>query len=585
MTRNDPDLRAEPRPVSAPWPDLVLPIGIFLLAFAVRLFYLFRIETFPLFYHLIGDAQSYDEWAQRIAAGEWWGEGVFYQAPLYPYFLGFLQSLLGHDLWWIRVVQILLGAASCSLLYWAGKLFFCRWAGMAAGLILSLYAPAIFAEGLIQKAVLDLFLATLSLVLLASVQRNPHRGKCAAIGALLGLLVLTRENAAVWLLVVPVWIWFYFAKLQPKCRAGWIGAFLIGVSIVLLPVGLRNWKVGGEFTLTTAQMGTNFFIGNNPLADGTYIPLRAGRGDPKYEQKDATEIAAQALGRALSPREVSAYWLWRSWDYIRSEPLDWIRLMGRKWLIVWNVRELEDADDFYLYQRWSWLLRVLGWANHFGLLVPLAAMGLVLTWRQWRELWLLYALLLTFALTVALFYVFGRYRLAMVPALALFAGASLSQYGLLFRQRRVRQGLIAAAALLLTIAMVYWPVMGERTPSAAGLNNLGIVLAQQGRIDMAIRSYQLALQAEPRFIVAHYNLATLLARHGKVDEAILHLHEAIKINPGYAMAHNKLGEITAAQGDVKGAVVHFREAVRIQPQLAEARRNLEKALALRSKKP
>lgn len=585
MTRNHPDLRAEPRTVPVPRPDLVLPLGIFLLAFAVRLFYLFQIETFPLFYHLIGDARSYDEWAQRIAAGEWLGEGVFYQAPLYPYFLGLLQSLFGHDLWWIRVVQILVGAASCSLLYWAGKLFFCRWAGIAAGLILSLYAPAIFAEALIQKAVLDLFLATLSLVLLASVQRKPYWAKCAAIGTLLGLLVLTRENAAVWLLVVPAWIWFYFAKLQPKHRAGWIGAFLIGLSIVLLPMGLRNWKVGGEFTLTTAQMGPNFFIGNNPLADGTYIPLRAGRSDPRYEQTDASEIAEQALGRALSPREVSAYWLRRSWDYIRSEPLDWIRLMGRKWLIVWNVRELEDADDFYLYQRWSWLLRVLGWANHFGLLVPLAAMGVVLTWRQRRELWLLYALLLTFALTVALFYVFGRYRLAMVPSLALFAGASLSQFGALFRERRVRQGLIAVAASLLSIVMVYWPVMGERAPSAAGLNNLGIVLAQQGRIAMAIRSYQLALQAEPRSIVAHYNLAGLLAKHGKIDEAILHLREAIKINPGYAMAHNKLGEVMAAQGDLDGAIVHFSEALRVQPELAEARRNLEKALALRGKKP
>ncbi len=46
----------------------------------------------PLFYHLTGDARSYDEWAQQIASGNWLGRKVYYDAPLYPYFLGFLQE-------------------------------------------------------------------------------------------------------------------------------------------------------------------------------------------------------------------------------------------------------------------------------------------------------------------------------------------------------------------------------------------------------------------------------------------------------------------------------------------------------------
>ena len=35
---------------------------------------------------MMGDAQSYHAWAQEIAAGNWIGDDVFYQAPLYPYF-------------------------------------------------------------------------------------------------------------------------------------------------------------------------------------------------------------------------------------------------------------------------------------------------------------------------------------------------------------------------------------------------------------------------------------------------------------------------------------------------------------------
>jgi hypothetical protein len=57
-----------------------------------------------------------------------------------------------------------------------------------------------------------------------------------------------------------------------------------------------------------------------------------------------------------------------------------------EWLLVWNAREIEDSDDFYIYQRWSWLLVFLAWFNHFGILAPLAVVGIFLTVKQWRHL-------------------------------------------------------------------------------------------------------------------------------------------------------------------------------------------------------
>jgi hypothetical protein len=44
-----------------------------------------QIRSAPFFTVLMGDSHGYDEWAQRIAGGEWLGHEVFYQAPLYPY--------------------------------------------------------------------------------------------------------------------------------------------------------------------------------------------------------------------------------------------------------------------------------------------------------------------------------------------------------------------------------------------------------------------------------------------------------------------------------------------------------------------
>lgn len=251
--------------------------------------------------------------------------------------------------------------------------------------------------------------------------------------------------------------------------------------------------------------------------------------------------------------------------------------------MTWNVRELEDTEDFYLYKNWSGLLRVLGWANHFGVLAPLAALGLVLTWGQRRKLWLLYLLLGTLAFSVTLFYVFGRYRFSMVPLLTLFAGAGLTGLFALLRERSMRQLLTRAAVLLLAAAAVHWP-MGEPGPSASALNNLGIALARQGRTAEAIRSYELAIRARPAFAVAHNNLAATLARQGKLDEAIRYYQEAVRIDPDYATAHNNLGVALARRGDLEGAAIHFRLALRIQPQFAEAHQNLSRALAQQGKR-
>ncbi len=556
-----------------PWIDLILCVGFFVLALAVRLLYLSQVKRIPLFYNLVSDSLSYDEWAQRIAAGDWLGRGVFYQAPLYPYFLGLLEAAVGRDLLLIRVVQAILGAASCTLLLLTGKYFFSRATGILAAFLLALYAPAIFFDGLIQKAVLDLFLITLLLLLLGRAQQRPSWIYFVTAGVVLGLLGLSRENALILAFVVIFWAWFYFTQQRPLIRLAWVGIFLVGLALVLVPVGLRNLEIGGEFMLTTSQLGTNFFIGNNPSANGMYASLRPGHADAQFERQDATEIAEQALRRPLSPGEVSTYWLGRALAFIQSHPTDWLRLMWKKWLITWNVREIEDSDDFYLYQQWSWLLKVLGGMN-FGILAPIASLGIALTWRRWRKLWLLYLLLGSLAFSVALFYVFARYRFSIVPLVVLFAGAGLAELPVLFKEWKFRQLIVASAVLLLSLSIVQWPVIGRPGPSVAGYNNIGNAFMKLGMVKEAIENYQQALRIDPMSEVAHYNIGSLLGQQGELNAAGYHLREAIKGHPDYVEARSNLGNVLMMQGDLKGAIEQFREVLKVNPALSKTRFNL-----------
>jgi tetratricopeptide (TPR) repeat protein len=552
---------------------------IFGCAFLLRLIYLFQIDSIPLFFNLAGDGRTYDEWAQRIAAGDWLGSGVFYQAPLYPYFVGVMQFVFGHDLWLIRLVQITLGAVSCGLLFIAGRNLFSYPAGLAAALLLACYAPAIFFDGLIEKSILDLFLLSLLLALVTRAMERPRWPQWLALGAVLGLLSLSRENALVLAAVVPVWIGFYFSRESGQKRLRWAGIFLGGLLLVLAPVGLRNFTVGGEFKLTTSQFGPNFFIGNNPSADGTYGSIAKNIGEPQLEGIDATRLAERALGRKLTAGEVSDYWLEKSWSYIRSEPLAWLRLFAAKWLLIWNRHEIEDSDDFYIYQQWSSLLSLLGWINHFGLLAPLAAVGLWLTRKQWRRLSLFYAMIVSLAFSVAIFYVFGRYRFPLVPLLALFAGAAVIPLVSFYKEGAWHK--LAAAGLIFIVSALIanWPIHGSSGPGAAGYNNLSNAYYKQGKVEEAINTALKAIALKPDYGVAHYNLGNLYAGQGRFDRAQTHFQEALRLYPNYADAWSNLGQLIAERGDLETGINYFRRAIELKPALSRAHLNLGVALA------
>ena len=116
------------------------------LALILRGICLSELRDSPLLSVLLGDAQQYDAWAMRLAAGDWLGNEVFYQSPLYPYLLGVVYATVGHSVTTVRVLQILLGAASCVLLAMAVRRFAGARAGVAAGLLLAMYLMNIVAE-------------------------------------------------------------------------------------------------------------------------------------------------------------------------------------------------------------------------------------------------------------------------------------------------------------------------------------------------------------------------------------------------------------------------------------------------------
>jgi tetratricopeptide (TPR) repeat protein/4-amino-4-deoxy-L-arabinose transferase-like glycosyltransferase len=553
---------------------------IFAVALIVRLVHLWQLRSTPFFATLLGDANGYDQWAQRLAAGDWIGTDVFYQAPLYPYFLGVSYAIFGHDLLMVRIVQAVIGSASCVLLGLAGERLFSKPVGVAAGLAMALWAPAIFFDSLLQKAVLDMFFMCLSLWLIARIAGSREPGAAgrtawAALGVSMGALALTRENALLLIAVVAVWI-FVRSRRQ-------LIPFAAGLAIVFTPVVVRNYSVDGGFHLTTSQFGTNFYIGNNRNADGTYASIRFGRGSPEYERIDATEVAEAALGRTLSPSEVSSYWTDLALNYITSQPADWARLTVRKVRLLFNRSEMIDTEAQESYADFSTPLWLLGWVTHFGVLVPLAAIGVIATWPDRRRLAVIYALAITYAASVVMFYVFARYRYPLVPLLLLFACAPFDATAREYLAGRFARGHSRkwlGAALVAGIAIfANWPMLNPQLMRAITENNLGSRLIEQQRYEEAIAHHQRAITLMPDYPSGYNNLGAALRAAGRLDEAIAQYRKAIELKPDFATASYNLANAQLEQGKAADSAESFRQALRDNPQSVEAHNNLGIALA------
>jgi tetratricopeptide (TPR) repeat protein len=159
-----------------------------------------------------------------------------------------------------------------------------------------------------------------------------------------------------------------------------------------------------------------------------------------------------------------------------------------------------------------------------------------------------------------------------------------------------RRGLVCGIASAMVIAIMsgaawrqtcYWRnsetlwrhTLACTTGNSIAHYNLGVDLADRGRISEAIGQYQKALKVRPGYAEVHYNLGVLLANRGEIDQAIAHYRAALQIVPNFSEAHNNLGSALASRGQFGEAIVHYRQALDILPDYVEAHNNLGSALA------
>ncbi len=465
------------------------------IALALRLLHVhFTQRSNPLAGDLQLDAATYDRWARALAFGGDAGPTTLMQSPVYPWFLSLIYRAFGPELAAIRIAQALLGTASCVLVMIATRRAFrSNAAALVSGLIAALYAPLIFYEGILLPATLVVFLTALFAAIMLGGER-PGPRRLVAAGAALG--AAAAANPPTLLLFPFALLHVYSAGEKRRVLAGAL-ALSLGVAAAVAPLTIRNAVRTGEFIPLTSGAGINFYHGNNPGANGFYqVPAYRGvplGGTPEEQSVNMEAVASRETGRALSPAEVSDFWLRAGLEHARENPGAWASLLWRKFQFFWNAYERANVENFYFHRRFAGILSLP--LLTFGLVAPLGLLGVFLARERWRKLWLLYGGILAYLAVALAFYVLARYRLPVVVFLIPFAGAACAELGALTRGRRVAELALSLAALAV-IAFFTNMTVARDTPGGVSNHHVraGNAYVARGDTTRAVAEYRRALE-------------------------------------------------------------------------------------------
>jgi len=526
---------------------------IFLMAFTPRLLHLLSLQSLPTFAGYIMDEAYHDAWARRIAAGDWLGHEVFFRAPLYPYLLALVYALGGTGGMAPRLLQVVIGSASVVLLHRiARRVGVAPGPAVVAALLCALAWPLIHYDTELLLPVLEVFLSLAAILLLLRGDEGSHpRAWTVAGGVALGLACITRPNFLAFAPAAALWrAWPRHGGRPWIAGAGWL---LLGLVLPIFPVTARNALVAHDAVLISSQGGVNFFIGNNPEADGTTAVVPGTRPTWSGGYEDTVAIARRAAGRGdLPDSAVSRYWFRRGIAFWRDQPWAAVRLTLRKTLLFFSGVEISNNKDLSFFRSLSPVLSLPLPAT--WLLAPLGIAGWLLAWPGAGSRRLALALPLGFGLSYAasviLFFVTTRYRLPVLPWMALGAGLLIDRLIRWAREGRARHALAgAAAAVTLLIALNLSDWGGYRDDPAQGHMALAQGWEALGREGEAADEYRRAAAAGgPYRYEALAREGEALARLGRSREALDSLQRSLRERPDNLDAAVALLGVAAASG-------------------------------------
>ncbi|MGA2090492.1 MAG: tetratricopeptide repeat protein [Endomicrobiales bacterium] len=498
----------------------IVSLGIFLCALVVRLLYILQVRHTPVLDFLYIDSAYYHAWATAIAHGDiLGGTQIFVMAPFYAYFLALIYRIVGNQYITVLFIQIVIGSLSCVLLARIAQKYFDNRTAVIAGLIGAVYPIFIFYDAVLLKENLMIFFLLVFIVLYT---KGSSRALLAS-GICIGINALMRPTI---FLALPLLIGYDFVKHREHMLKNAV-LLAAGVFIVVFPVALRNRMVGGEWVVTVASGGMNFWTGNNLEATGAYVgaPFITSE-EPQFEQEDFRREASKLSGRSLSADQTSDFWYHEGIHFIVNNPSKYMWLLWRKFVAFWHDTELPSDINFYLARDYSTILN-----NNpltFGVIVPFSVIGMILARKKVPLNYLLLTLVGTNLLASLIFFNSSRYRLPVVPIFILYAAYALARCIDFITTENYRSFTLLFIAVPVFVFCNYHDRFLSRFASTrVSYLNAASYYMRSGANDKAEMMLKKCLEIDPQYPLAYQKYAQLLAATGRKEEAATFMGRAL----------------------------------------------------------
>ena len=573
-----------------------LPVGVFVLAFAIRLLVLIQFSHSPHFVPDGDDMKFYSDWALRIMHGQWTDHKAFYGLPGYAFCLAAIYKVSGGlDPFAAGLLQALMDAGVATLLYLIARTVFAptteekddRLAaarplviGCGAALGWMCFAPA-QAFSIILMPTIWLVLAYYLCVWWAvKTQRSSWWRPWFGLGVFAGVIAML---VATILFAVPLLLTAIFLSVErgaplrarlPKIAAA-VLALVGGLYLGAAPAWLHNYFVAREPVMLSAHSGINFWVGNNPTANG-YPKMPPGiRSSQEGMLRDSITVAEKEMGRPLTRAEVSRFWSAKANAYIRENRPAWLRLMAVKFGNFWNAFQYDDVGAMKRLRDDG----VLPPGLRFGLIAALGLAGMFpAIWLFPRARWVAAAVVLHMGALLPVF-VTERYRLAAVPGLMVLAAFGLWQlWANLVRGRWIGAG----AYLAITAGAATFVSIPRTEPGLWSLDfyNAGIRCLASGDLALAERNFATAYAYVPDNTEVRFALGNLwLEKSNRILEpkarAVARARakdfykRTLELNPRHASTLSNLGVLALEEERWELAEKFFASSSEAEPDDAK----------------
>lgn len=564
--------------------SIPLAFWVFFAALAIRLWVLIQFSASASFLPEAGDMKFYNDWALRILHGQLTDHKAFYGLPGYPYFLALIYWITGYNPFIPGLLQTIAEALTSVVMFKIAAEIIpprsgkdqdhepgsvANIVGIIAAAAWTFFQPAqTFSVILMPTSWLVLFFWGCVLKVMQTRTFSVWK-PWLWLGLLIGVLTMM---IATMLFLVPLII--AAIVLLSAAEKAWSKRFaktaaasallVFGVFAGAAPCWIHNYFIAGEPVFLSAHSGVNFYIGNNPLANGyPKIPpgLRAGQ---EGMLKDSITMAEAESGRKLKRTEVSHFWSEKASAYIHGHFWDWLKLMGVKFANFWNAYQYDDLSLITLFKQNGIILPGL----KFGIIAALGIPGLfVAVWKYPRSRWVAAAVLLHMAALMPVF-ITERYRLAAVPGLILLGTIGLLEFRNLLSQGLWRQSALYIAGAAASVVFVTRP---SKDPGLWSLDyyNTGIRATEVGDLGRAQRNLEIAFSYVPDNSEINFALGNVWLQKGDRTAAKLLYRRAIEINSRHSGAYNNLGVLAMEEKRWKLAETFFTHSLQVEPKDAK----------------